>query len=133
MDMFSANVRSQIMSRIRSRRNESTELRLIHIMRRNGITGWRRNSCLLGKPDFVFPLKRIAVFVDGDFWHGNPRRFRMPATNRKYWRAKIARNKQRDRRVARRLRRDGWCVIRIWESQLRDEDAVVRKLRFKLQ
>jgi DNA mismatch endonuclease, patch repair protein len=133
MDVFSVQQRSQIMARIRGSRNESTELRLIHIMRRNGISGWRRNSHLPGKPDFVFFQSRVVVFVDGDFWHGNPRRFRMAATNRRYWRAKIAGNKKRDRQVSRVLRRKGWFVIRLWESHLRDETTIVRRLRAKLQ
>jgi DNA mismatch endonuclease, patch repair protein len=133
MDVFSIQQRSRIMSKIRSSRNESTEVRLIGIMRRNRITGWRRNICLPGKPDFVFSQRRVAVFVDGDFWHGNPRVFRMPMTNRAYWRAKITGNKKRDRHVSKSLRRNGWFVIRLWESQLRDETNVVRRLRAKLQ
>jgi len=133
MDIFSVDQRSKIMSGIRSSRNASTELRLIRIMRRHKITGWRRNIRLPGKPDFVFLQKRIVVFVDGDFWHGNPRRFRMPTTNQRYWRAKITGNKERDRRVSNALRRSGWFVIRMWESQLHDETKVVRRLHAKLQ
>jgi DNA mismatch endonuclease (patch repair protein) len=57
------------MSRIRSRANRDTELRMIALFRERGITGWRRNGRVFGKPDFVFPSDRIAVFVDGCFWH----------------------------------------------------------------
>ena len=128
MDVFSTHERSRIMSRIRSKGNKSTELRLIDIMRQSNITGWRRGSLLPGKPDFVFHIQRIALFVDGDFWHGNPTRFQMPRTNKSYWRSKIERNKKRDKTISLQLRRMGWCVIRLWESQLRNEAMVVRRL-----
>jgi DNA mismatch endonuclease (patch repair protein) len=59
------------------------------------------------------------VFVDGDFWHGNPRSFKVPVTNSVFWREKIRYNRAKDRRVARLLRARGWTVIRIWESALR--------------
>ena len=117
------------MSRIRSGGNESTELRLIEIMRTNGIKGWRRGSRLPGRPDFVFPFQRVAIFVDGDFWHGNPTRFRQPTTNTEYWSAKIAGNKTRDKKVTRELTKRGWRVIRVWESKLKNERAVLKKLR----
>lgn len=132
MDVFSAEQRSRIMSRIRSQRNRSTELRLIRIMRRNRIIGWRRGSPLLGKPDFVFKRERVVVFVDGDFWHGNPQRFCIPKSNRRYWRTKILGNKLRDRQISRALRAQGWAVLRLWESQLRDEAVVIKKLKATL-
>lgn len=132
MDVFSREHRARIMSRIRSDRNRSTELRLIGIMRRNRIIGWRRGSPLLGKPDFVFKRERVIVFVDGDFWHGNPQRSRMPKSNTQYWHTKILRNKLRDRQVSRTLRAQGWAVLRLWESQLRNEAIVINKLKAKL-
>jgi DNA mismatch endonuclease (patch repair protein) len=70
------------------------------------------------------------VFVDGDFWHGNPKRFRLPNTNRQYWSAKILRNYNRDRVVTKILRRLGRKVVRIWESSLRGEEALIGKLKF---
>ena len=76
-------------------------------------------ASLPGKPDIVFRRKRIAVFIDSDFWHGHPKRFQMPATNRKYWKAKIERNKARDKAVNRELRRQGWKVIRFWEYDIK--------------
>ncbi len=93
------------MARIRSRGNRDTELRLIALMREHGITGWRRqrtlrmseSGCRKGKAfavnvDFVFPKQRVAVFVDGCFWHGCPRHATMPATRAAWWAAKLARN-----------------------------------------
>src|ERR1035438_1155378 len=91
--------RSRIMSLVRSSGNRSTEMRLLGILKQHRITGWRRRSRLVGKPDFVFPAARVAVFVDGSFWHGHPTRCRIPKTNRDYWVPKIERNKARDRQV----------------------------------
>ena len=105
-DIFTRKKRSAVMSAIRSRGNAATELRLIALFRAHGITGWRRGSKLTGKPDFVFPrlpasprLRRtgkLAVFVDGCFWHGCPRHATRPKTNAAFWRKKIAANQARD-------------------------------------
>jgi DNA mismatch endonuclease (patch repair protein) len=106
------------MARIRGRGNVATELRLIELFKQHGVRGWRRNYQAFGKPDFVFRAKRIAVFVDGDFWHGHPTKGQMPATNRDFWQAKISRNKKRDRMVNQTLKKRGWTVVRIWQSDL---------------
>jgi DNA mismatch endonuclease (patch repair protein) len=119
------------MSRIRGARNKDTELRLIHVFRSNGITGWRRGSKLPGKPDFVFPRMKIAVFVDGCFWHGCPKHATWPKTRAAFWLAKITGNKARDRRVNRALRAKGWKVIRIWEHELRRKNEA--RLLFRLR
>ncbi|MDZ4200932.1 MAG: hypothetical protein U1C96_02160 [Gallionella sp.] len=100
-DIWSKQKRSEVMSLIRSGGNKATELRLIRIFREYGITGWRRNQPLLGKPDFTFRRGRIVVFVDGCFWHGCPKCYKRPKSNRKYWDAKIAANRKRDRYVTR--------------------------------
>mgnify|MGYP003382211247 CR=1 FL=1 len=76
-------------------------------------------SRLPGKPDIVFRRKRIVVFIDSDFWHGHPNRFRLPATNRDYWREKIEGNKVRDRLVNKELRKRGWTVMRLWEYDIK--------------
>lgn len=127
-DCFHPARRSEIMSRIRSRGNATTELRFITILRKNKITGWRRSNSLPGSPDFVFPALRMAVFIDGDFWHGNPKKYRIPKSNSAYWLNKIEGNKRRDRKVNRVLRSMGWKVVRFWESGLREEDIVNRRL-----
>jgi DNA mismatch endonuclease, patch repair protein len=106
------------MARVRSAGNTSTELRLISIFRTLKIIGWRRRFPLFGRPDFVFPRARVALFLDGDFWHGHPTRGRIPKSNVQFWIQKIARNKKRDRDVNRLLRSKGWRVIRIWEGDL---------------
>jgi DNA mismatch endonuclease, patch repair protein len=127
-DVFTKRKRSEVMSRIRGRGNMETELALLRLLRTHGIAGWRRNQPVLGKPDFVFRSARVAVFVDGCFWHGCPRHANMPANNRAFWRRKLAANKLRDRFVSRALRRQGWHVLRIWEHELakRPEKCVER-------
>jgi len=122
-DVFTKAKRSEVMSLIRSRGNKGTELKLISLMQEQGITGWRRHvkltaASLSVRPDFVFRPKRVAVFVDGCFWHGCPRHATRPKQNRAFWDAKIARNRARDRKVSRALRAAGWSVLRIWECAL---------------
>lgn len=131
-DMFTPEKRSLIMASIRSRGNFTTEMRMIKIMRRYKIKGWRRGSKLPGRPDFVFEKCKLAIFIDGDFWHGNPQKFRVPKSNVEYWAAKIKRNQNRDKRINKLLRAKGWCVKRFWESALRNEEAVAAKLRLWL-
>ena len=106
------------MALIRSRGNKATELRMIALFCEYGITGWRRNARVFGKPDFVFRVAKVAVFVDGCFWHGCPRHATMPGNNRAFWKAKLARNAARDREVTRTLRKAGWRVLRVWECAL---------------
>lgn len=118
-DVFDPQKRSEVMSRVRSTGNASTEQRFVKLLRKEKITGWRRKYPLFGKPDLVFPKARLAVFLDGCFWHGCPRHFRMPATRTEYWEAKIERNMRRDRRVARELRARGWRVVRVWEHEIK--------------
>jgi len=106
------------MAAVRGRRNLSTELQAIALFRAHGITGWRRSVLLLGKPDFVFLRERVAVFVDGCFWHCCPKHTRIPKTRAEWWAAKLERNQTRDRHVTRALRKDGWKVVRVWECDL---------------
>lgn len=132
-DVFSASKRSSVMAAIRSRGNRSTELRLVALLRERRITGWRRGASLPGAPDFVFRPERIAVFVDGCFWHGCPAHCRIPAANRPYWEAKIARNRARDVAVTRELRSRGWRVLRLWEHDLRRPARALARLRRMLR
>ncbi len=128
-DVFTPEKRSAVMARIRSRGNRDTELVMVALLRAAGITGWRRGLKLPGRPDFVFRAERVCVFVDGCFWHGCPAHFRRPKSNRKFWDAKIARNRARDRRVGRELRAAGWTVLRVWEHALKRPGAVAGRLR----
>jgi DNA mismatch endonuclease, patch repair protein len=125
-DIVSKRKRSEVMAAVRSHGNRATDLKLIALLRRHRITGWRRKQKLFGKPDFVFPRSRLAVFVDGCFWHGCPRCYRRPLCHRRYWDAKVRRNKERDQLTSRTLRRAGWRVLRIWEHELtRKNEAVL--------
>lgn len=85
-----------------------------------------------GKPDFVFRSERVAIFVDGCFWHGCAACNRFPTTNIEYWDSKIARNRKRDRTVAAQLRSEGWKVLRIWEHELKALGTVVKRIRLAL-
>jgi DNA mismatch endonuclease (patch repair protein) len=165
-DVFTKKKRSEVMSRIRSRGNRETELALAKLLRKHGITGWRRHVQIIGRdvalrrprpqysgrnesatkqkrselrrrhaartsqrdvpafkvrPDFVFRRERVAVFVDGCFWHGCPRHSNLPVNNRPFWRKKLAANRARDLLVTRILRRLGWRVVRVWEHELGKE------------
>ena len=110
--------RSRIMRQVRGRGNESTEAVVVRLFRNGGLTGWRRQVDLPGRPDFAFPKSRVAVFVDGCFWHGCAKHLRLPRTNRRYWVQKISRNIVRDRAVRRALLGRAWRVVRIWEHDL---------------
>jgi DNA mismatch endonuclease (patch repair protein) len=89
---------------------------------------------LAGRPDIVFPSRRVVVFVDGDFWHGRDWRRRRQKLaqghNAEYWVAKIRGNIERDRRQTRALEREGWTVLRFWESDIqRDTAGIAEQIR----
>jgi DNA mismatch endonuclease (patch repair protein) len=129
-DVFDTAARSTVMSKVRSKGNKSTEMRLIEVFAEQEIKGWRRNYRVKGRPDFVFLKKRIAVFVDGCFWHGHDCRNTRPKQNEGYWKAKRERNIARDRSVAEMFERRGWIVLRVWECELKKKNlpALVVKL-----
>ncbi|MFO0449257.1 MAG: DNA mismatch endonuclease Vsr [Pseudomonadota bacterium] len=125
----SAVQRSAVMALVKSKGNRSTELVFVRLLCSARISGWRRHADLIGRPDFAFRTDRLVVFLDGCFWHGCPRCFRAPATNRRYWTTKVASNVARDRRQRQRVRRLGWSVLGIWEHSLRHLGAVLSRLR----
>jgi DNA mismatch endonuclease (patch repair protein) len=127
-DVFTKEKRSQVMSLIRGKGNKDTELFMIGILRSGRISGWRRNVKILGKPDFVFLKQKIALFVDGCFWHGCPDHSNLPRNNRPFWKKKLQQNKDRDRLVSRELRKMGWKVVRVWEHELKSPAKVIAKL-----
>jgi DNA mismatch endonuclease (patch repair protein) len=132
MDVFSRKKRSLVMSGIRSKHNRSTEQAFIGLLKANGITGWRREYPLPGKPDFVFPRAKITVFIDGCFWHQCRLCFdgHVPKENQAYWTPKLARNKRRDARINRTLRARGWRVFRIRECSITNcKPALASSLR----
>ena len=118
-DIMSRARRSALMALIRGTGNRSTEMVLAFALRSAEIRGWRRHWAIPGRPDFAFPAQRVALFVDGCFWHGCPRHYQAPASNARFWAKKISGNRRRDRSIDRRLRKQGWRVIRVWEHCLR--------------
>lgn len=124
-DVFDKEKRSDIMRSVRSRKNKSTELRLIEIFNKNGIKGWRRNYPVKGHPDFVFQEKKVAVFVDGCFWHGHDCRNTRPSDNQAYWQRKRERNIRHDLEVTALFESRGWIVLRIWECELKKKNEAV--------
>ena len=124
-DVFSKAKRSEVMKAVKSRNTKTTELKMLEIFKELRITGWRRTYPLVGKPDFVFPKKRIVVFVDGCFWHGHDCRNVTPKENAAFWDAKRAYNKQHDQIVTETLESKNWSVIRIWECELKKKNREI--------
>src|SRR5690606_1379834 len=94
-DFLSKLERSTRMSAIRGRRNKTTELKLASLLRQNQIRGWRRHLALPGRPDFVFVHAKLAIFVDGCFWHGCPKHSKHVVNSGSFWREKLAANTKR--------------------------------------
>ena len=111
--------RSELMSRVQ-RTNTQPELTLRRALWREGLR-YRLHPKLPGRPDFIFVMARVAVFVDGCFWHGCLRHYRTPKTNAAFWDAKIARNRERDAAVDLALGNLGWKVIRVWSHEIRED------------
>lgn len=128
-DRLTVEQRSRNMARIKAQGNRSTELAFIRLCKGHHIRGWRRSPSLPGKPDFVFLRQRVVVFVDGCFWHGCPRCYVPPASHKQFWREKLLRNRRRDRKINRLLRRTGWKVMRIWEHLLENSKLHPRVTR----
>jgi len=135
VDRVKKRDRSRIMSRIRSKENRSTEWVLRALLVRHAMRGWRvRPADVLGKPDFVFTRERIAIFVDGAFWHGAPGFKRFPKSRIEYWKPKIEGNRRRDKLVSSSLRHQGWAVLRFWDTDLHDNSSgVIKKIQKRVQ
>lgn len=130
-DTFEPEIRSAIMASVRSSGNKSTEWKVRARLVAFSVTRWKmHDKTLPGSPDFVFPKRKLAVFIDGCFWHGCPKCYRRPKSSRAYWDLKIKRNKTRDQSNHSRLRTMGWSVIRIWEHELKGStDLPVRLVK----
>ncbi len=126
-DIMSPEKRSALMSRIKGK-NTLPERLVGKALALHGLTWENHAKDLPGRPDFVFREERLAVFVDGDFWHG----WRFPTWRLKLteaWDQKIERNRARDQRNFRKLRRNGWRVIRVWEHQVHGNlELLIRKI-----
>ena len=117
MDNLTPRQRRKNMQNIRSEGTKPEQL-IARELRRKQIYFAKNVKAIFGKPDFVFRKKRVAVFIDSDFWHGHKKRCIMPKSNCVYWEQKIERNKQRDKTVNRELRKKDWNVIRLWEKDI---------------
>lgn len=133
-DVFCKDKRSSIMRAVKSRDTKTTELKMIGIFKELHVIGWRRTYPLIGKPDFVFPKKRIVVFVDGCFWHGHDCRNVTPKENAAFWDKKRKYNKAHDEEITKLLTDKGWKVIRIWECELKkkNRDELIEKIKVLL-
>lgn len=121
VDHLSREGRSRNMAAIRSK-DTKPELTLRAALRHAGATGYRlHRSDLPGRPDLAFIRWRVAVFVDGVFWHGHPDHWNPEKAASEYWRKKIERNIHRDREVDAALRELGWTVVRMWDTEVRDD------------
>lgn len=127
MDVLSKRQRSFCMSQVRSR-NSTPEIIVRRALRDLNIK-YRLNSCLPGKPDLLLPGAKVAIFVDGCFWHGCKLHLRLPKSNIDYWTKKITRNVERDKKMRSALRRRGYTVIRVWEHETRNGSRLIIKLR----
>lgn len=151
VDVFEPAKRSLVMSRIRGKGNRSTELALADVLKHERITGWRRHVALRPWlspedatklsvksrisviPDFLFRAAKVAVFVDGCFWHGCSEHCRSPDQNSAFWANKLSGNVARDQRATRALEAAGWSVVRVWEHELKDVPQVLKRLREQLK
>lgn len=124
-DVYDRKKRSAIMRSIKSKRNKSTEMSLIKFFHEQGIKGWRRDYSVKGHPDFVFLRKRIAIFVDGCFWHGHNCRNTHPKNNELFWLNKIRHNIEHDKMITEIFAKRGWVVIRIWECELKKKNKAL--------
>lgn len=120
VDHLSKAGRSRNMAAIKAR-DTKPELAMRLALRSAGVTGYRlHRKDIAGRPDVAFIRWKVAVFVDGVFWHGHPDHWHPEAAASEYWRQKITRNIERDRAVDARLTEQGWRVVRVWDVDVRD-------------
>lgn len=126
-DNLTSTQRSYCMSRIKGK-DTGLEVRIRSTLHRKGLRFRKHVKELPGKPDIVFTKARVVVFIDGDFWHG----YRFPSWESKvseFWKKKISKNRERDARNHRKLREQGWTVIRLWQHDIkRDFEACIDRI-----
>jgi DNA mismatch endonuclease (patch repair protein) len=121
-DVFTEKKRSEIMSKIRSKNTklETSFCKLISkTLYQKGLRYRKHYKKLVGNPDIVFVNRKLAVFIDGDFWHGYNFKKIKNRLPKKYWRQKIQNNIKRDKKINRELKNKGWTVVRIWEHEIK--------------
>ena len=130
-DVFTPEKRSWVMSRIR-RKNTKIDLKMKEILSKTNCA-YERYPKMFGNPDFIIKRKKIVIFCDGDFWHGyNYDSKKKPA--KKFWRDKIEENIRRDKKISRKLRREGWSVLRFWEHDIeKNPEKCIRRIKTKIK
>lgn len=126
-DNLTPEQRSFCMSRVKGK-DTGLEMRVRSALHRRGLRFRKHAKDLPGKPDVVFRKARVAVFVDGDFWHG----YRFPSWEDKvsdFWKKKINKNRERDAANHQKLRQMGWTVIRLWQHEVEEDfDACIDRI-----
>lgn len=128
MDNLTEEQRKKNMQNIRSKGTKPERI-VEKKLKERGIYFTTHQKKVFGKPDITFLRKKIAVFIDSDFWHKHPENFQMPKTNREYWEKKIQRNVERDTEVNKTLKEQGWNIIRVWASEIKkDPEECVERI-----
>lgn len=130
-DVFTKEKRSEVMSKIRGK-NTTPELMVRKFLFAAGYRFRIHDKRLPGSPDISLPRHQLVIMVDGCFWHGHKRckYFRLPKSRVSFWKEKIEKNRKRDQATKRKLRRQGWRVLTIWECQLKPDklDKTIQKI-----
>lgn len=116
-DIFDAAKRSEVMSKIRSK-NTKVEVIVFQYLRQQGVYFQKHYKRAIGNPDIALPRKKLAVFIDGDFWHGRKYQETIDRLPAGYWKEKIARNVSRDKKHRIELKESGWKILQVWESDI---------------
>lgn len=120
-DIFSKEKRSEIMSKVKNK-DSKIEIEFRKKLWQAGFRYRKNSTKYFGKPDLVLPKYKTVIFIDSCFWHGCKKHGSMPQTRKKFWKAKIERNKERDREVNRYYKKSDWKIFRIWEHDLRNRN-----------
>ncbi len=135
-DIFSKAKRSEIMSKVKNK-DSKIEIAFRKALWKEGFRYRKNVRSYFGKPDIVLKKYKTVIFVDSCFWHGCRKHFILPVSNKKFWRKKIERNKQRDKEVSRHYKKEDWQVLRVWEHQINKSfnktvDATVNFLKIRI-
>ena len=127
-DVLTPNQRSFCMSRIKSTKTKPED-KLRKALWTKGIR-YKKSRKIFGNPDVVFVGKKVAIFVDGCFWHSCPLHLNLPKTNEQFWREKLSKNVERDIKVNSHLTSEGWTILRCWEHEINtDVDAIALRIQ----
>jgi DNA mismatch endonuclease, patch repair protein len=117
VDIFSKKKRSEIMSKVKNK-DSKIEVSFRKALWKEGFRYSKNSKRYFGKPDLVMKKHKTVIFLDSCFWHGCKKHCKFPATNKKFWKEKIERNKQRDREVNKYYKKNNWNIVRIWEHEI---------------